>query len=56
MKGEAKGYLVAWAYLEEGYQSELRRWHNCEHMTERVTIPGFHVGRRFQGSRGHRIG
>jgi len=44
-----KGLLAIWADVDEDYRIEFQRWHNCEHMTERVTIPGFYVGRRYQG-------
>ena len=46
---EAKGLLVNWADVDPDYRSEYQKWHNCQHMTERVSIPGFHLGRRYQG-------
>lgn len=46
---ESKGLLVIWSDVDPDYQIEYQRWHNCQHMTERVSIPGFHVGRRYQG-------
>ena len=48
-KGEAKGLLVLWSDIDEVHRMEYQKWHNCQHMTERVTIPGFHVGRRYRG-------
>lgn len=45
----AKGLLAVWADVDEDYRTEYQKWHNCQHMTERVSIPGFHVGRRYQG-------
>ena len=46
---EAKGLLAIWADVDEDYRVEYQKWHNCQHMTERVSIPGFQVGRRYQG-------
>jgi hypothetical protein len=46
---EPKGLLVIWSDVDPDYRLEYQKWHNCEHMTERVSIPGFHVGRRYQG-------
>jgi hypothetical protein len=45
---EPKGLLAIWADIDADYQLEYLKWHNCEHMTERVTIPGFHVGHRYR--------
>lgn len=45
-----KGFLTIWTEIDEDYMDEFQRWHNCEHMTERVSIPGFHVGRRYRGA------
>ena len=46
---ETKGLLFIWADVDPRYREEYRKWHNCEHMTERVTTPGFYAGRRYQG-------
>ena len=46
---EQKGLLAIWADLDVDYQMTFEKWHNCEHMPERVTIPGFYVGRRYRG-------
>ena len=46
---EPKGLLAIWGDVDPDYRIEFQKWHNCEHMTERVSIPGFHVGRRYQG-------
>ncbi len=48
-RGEPKGLLAIWADVGEDYQLTFEKWHNCEHMPERVTIPGFYVGRRYRG-------
>ncbi len=46
---EATGLMAFWADIEADYVAEFRQWHNCEHMSERVGIPGFTVGRRYCG-------
>ena len=48
----AKGLMAFWADFEPGDVEEIRRWHNCEHMAERVAIPGFLRGRRYRGEDG----
>ena len=49
MKEEMKGLLAIWADIDENYRIEFEKWHNCEHMADRVTIPGFNIGYRYQG-------
>jgi hypothetical protein len=46
---EAKGLLAIWADVDEDYRIEYQKWHNCQHMPERLSIPGFQVGRRYRG-------
>lgn len=46
---ESSGLLVIWSDVDPDYRTEYQKWHNCEHMTERVSVPGFHLGRRYQG-------
>jgi hypothetical protein len=45
---EPQGLLAIWANVEADYEREYLQWHNCEHMTERVSIPEFHVGHRYR--------
>ena len=47
---EANGLLVIWSYTDPENRVSYQKWHNCEHMTDRVTIPGFLVGRRYNGT------
>jgi hypothetical protein len=50
MKEKArKGLLTIWSDVDPDYRVEFQKWHNCEHIRERVAIPGFFVGRRYQG-------
>ncbi|MCP4380252.1 MAG: hypothetical protein GY798_02305 [Hyphomicrobiales bacterium] len=43
------GLMAFWANFEEADIQALRQWHNCQHMSERVNIPGFRLGRRYAG-------
>jgi hypothetical protein len=47
---EPTGLMAFWADFEDAAITDIRRWHNCEHMLERVSIPGFQRGRRYRGS------
>jgi len=47
---EATGMMAFWLDIEADYRMEFCRWHNCEHITERVGIPGFLGGRRYRGN------
>jgi hypothetical protein len=45
-----KGLLAIWSDVDPDYRVQFQKWHNCEHIRERVAIPGFFVGRRYQGT------
>lgn len=47
---DATGLMAFWADFDDDFVKEYRRWHNCEHMAERVGIPGFLAGRRYCGN------
>jgi len=47
---ETQGLLAVWTNIEEGHRIEFRKWQNCQHIKERVTLPGFRVGHRYCGS------
>lgn len=49
MQEESKGLLAIWSDIDAAYHLEFEKWHNCEHMADRMTIPGFLVGYRYQG-------
>jgi hypothetical protein len=49
------GLLAFWADVDEPYLLRFQQWHNCEHIPERVSIPGFLVGRRYRGLSGARM-
>jgi hypothetical protein len=44
---EPQGLLAIWANITPSYVQEFRQWHNCEHVAERVSLPGFYVGHRY---------
>jgi len=52
MKRETKGLLAIWLDIDEKNRTAFQKWHNCEHMTERVTIPAIQLGRRYRGIEG----
>ncbi|MBI3993668.1 MAG: hypothetical protein HY342_10365 [Candidatus Lambdaproteobacteria bacterium] len=45
----SQGLLGIWADIDGDYLPRFQEWHNCEHIPERVNIPGFNVGRRYRG-------
>jgi len=46
---DARGLLAFWADIDPDYVLRFQQWHNCEHMPERLSIPGFLAGRRYRG-------
>ena len=46
--GEPAGLMAFWADIDSGYEPRFLEWHNCEHMPERVSVPGFREGRRYR--------
>jgi hypothetical protein len=44
--------MAFWADIDPEYLLRFQEWHNCEHIPERVSIPGFNVGRRYRLSGG----
>lgn len=45
---ESLGLMAFWADIDADYVLRFQEWHNCEHVPERVSIPGFNVGRRYR--------
>jgi hypothetical protein len=45
---DPQGLLAIWANIDPDYEREFVKWHNCEHVAERVGIPGFYVGHRYR--------
>ena len=48
MLSEAKGLMAFWADIDADYLLRYQEWHTCEHVPERVSIPGFLRGRRYR--------
>lgn len=42
------GLMAFWAEIDAPYVLRYQQWHNCEHIPERVSIPGFREGRRYR--------
>ena len=45
---ESTGLMAFWADIDSDYEARFLEWHNCEHMPERVSVPGFREGRRYR--------
>jgi len=44
----ANGLMAFWADIDPDYVLRYQQWHSCEHIPERVSIPGFLAGRRYR--------
>jgi hypothetical protein len=55
MSNTSKGLMAFWADIEPSYVDEYRRWHNEEHIAERLSIPGFLTGQRYRAISGARM-
>lgn len=49
---DARGLMAFWSDIDEDYVLRYQEWHNCEHVPERVSIPGFLRGRRYRHAAG----
>jgi hypothetical protein len=47
-----KGAMVIWHDIAAGCESDYNEWHSKEHMLERVGVPGFRRGHRYQAISG----
>ncbi|RFU34884.1 hypothetical protein B7463_g1465, partial [Scytalidium lignicola] len=50
---DCTGLMAFWADIDAEYVLRYQQWHNCEHIPERVSIPGFIEGRRYRALNGH---
>jgi hypothetical protein len=50
---DCTGMMAFWADIDADYVLRYQQWHNCEHIPERVSIPGFVEGRRYRALDGH---
>lgn len=49
---DATGLMAFWSDIDDDYVLRYQEWHNCEHVPERVAIPGFLRGRRYRDAAG----
>jgi hypothetical protein len=47
-----EGALVIWHDIAAGCESDYNEWHSKEHILERVRVPGFRRGHRYQARSG----
>src|SRR2546425_9130680 len=46
------GLLMVWADVPADKEGEFNRWYNEEHLAERLAIPGFLSGARYEAVKG----
>ena len=49
-----QGMLLVWTDVDSTHEDDFNRWYDTEHVKERVAIPGFVSGARYQGTQGSR--
>ena len=49
---EAQGVLAIWHDIRDGREADFEFWYKNEHFPERLAVPGFRVGRRFEAVSG----
>lgn len=52
--GKRPGMLFVWTNVDPAYEEDFNRWYDREHVDERVRIPGFVSGARYQVTQGAR--
>lgn len=52
MKRQSNGLMAFWSDIDADYTLKYQEWHNCEHIPERVSIPGFNRGCRYRAADG----
>ena len=45
---DAQGVLAIWNDIRKGRESDFEFWYNNEHFPERLAVPGFEIGRRYE--------
>jgi hypothetical protein len=48
------GILFVWTNVDPAHETDFNRWYDREHVEERVRIPGFVSGSRYQSTQGTR--
>jgi hypothetical protein len=49
---EALGVLAIWNDIRDGRESDFEFWYKSEHFAERLSVPGFKLGRRYEAMSG----
>jgi hypothetical protein len=49
---EAQGVLAIWNDVRDGRECDFEFWYNNEHLPERLAVPGFRVGKRYEAISG----
>ncbi|MEA2929433.1 MAG: hypothetical protein QOG38_1861 [Hyphomicrobiales bacterium] len=49
---EAQGVLAIWHDIRGGQESNFESWYKNEHFPERLAVPGFRLGRRYEAVSG----
>ena len=52
MATKGTGLLMVWADVPASKEDEFNRWYNEEHVPERLAIPGFRAGARYEAVKG----
>ena len=52
MAKKGTGLLMVWADVPANKEDEFNRWYNEEHLAERMAIPGFLSGARYEAVKG----
>jgi hypothetical protein len=48
----APGLLIVWMNIEPGHEADFDGWYTREHVPERVGVPGFRIGARYEAISG----
>lgn len=49
---DAEGVLAIWNDIREGRTADFESWYKTEHFPERLAVPGFRLGRRYEAAAG----
>lgn len=52
MADEAQGVLAIWNDIRDGREGDFEFWYKNEHFPERLAVPGFRIGRRYEAVSG----
>ena len=52
MTDEPQGVLAIWHDIRDGREADFEFWYRNEHFPERLAVPGFRIGRRYEAVSG----